>query len=84
MSDHIVKLTSEGEGMDKRFTPVCSCGWHGRTEHVHNDYCFSNLEEQDIEHVRKMKSLEERNERHYLQSELEDNGLMGGNSEDEE
>lgn len=80
MSDHIVKLTSEGEGMDKRFTPVCSCGWHGRTEHVHNDYCFSNLEEQEIEHVRKMKSLEERD---FLRSELQDNKLKGDDSEEE-
>jgi len=72
MSTHNIQRTSKGEGLDRAITPLCSCGWHGRTEHAHNDYMWSNLEEQEDEHRRDVK---EREERHFLPSELETDRL---------
>ena len=39
-----------GEGIERGITPICSCGWRGRTEYAYNDYQHTNVDEQEKEH----------------------------------
>ncbi len=50
--EHNLSRDSEGQGMDRRVTPFCSCGWKGYAEYAHNDYMYSNLTGQEDKHLR--------------------------------
>lgn len=49
--NHTIERLSNGHGMDREYKLVCSCGWESRTESVMNDYCYTNLDEQQKEHL---------------------------------
>jgi len=59
---HILKRKYEGENEMGNITPTCSCGWIGRPEFAYNDYQYSNVNEQESEHLRK-SNLAQSNDR---------------------
>jgi hypothetical protein len=57
---HELKREREGKAEMGSITPTCSCGWRGHTEHAYNDYCYTNIKEQEGDHLRKaLRSTEE-------------------------
>lgn len=41
-----------GEGIEGGVTPVCTCGWRGRTEYAWNDWQMTNVSDQEQDHLR--------------------------------
>ena len=50
---HELKREHAGKAEMGSITPTCSCGWRGRTEYAYNDYCHTNVKEQEGDHIRK-------------------------------
>jgi hypothetical protein len=50
---HELKRERAGKAEMGSITPTCSCGWRGRTEYAYNDYCHTNVKEQEGDHIRK-------------------------------
>jgi hypothetical protein len=50
---HELKRERAGKAEMGSITPTCSCGWRGRTEYAYNDYCNTNVKEQEGDHIRK-------------------------------
>jgi len=50
---HELKRERAGKAEMGSITPTCSCGWRGRTEYAYNDYCHTNVREQEGDHIRK-------------------------------
>jgi hypothetical protein len=50
---HELKRERAGKAEMGSITPTCSCGWRGRTEYAYNDYCHTNVKEQEGGHIRK-------------------------------
>ena len=49
---HELKRERAGKAEMGSITPTCSCGWRGRTEYAYNDYCHTNVKEQEGDHIR--------------------------------
>ena len=49
---HELKRECVGQNEAGSITPTCSCGWRGRAEYRYNDYCHSNVRDQESEHLR--------------------------------
>ncbi|MDZ4344696.1 MAG: hypothetical protein U1E51_19920 [Candidatus Binatia bacterium] len=52
MKEHELKREYAGKEEMGSITPTCSCGWRGRAEFAYNDYQFSNVKDQESEHIR--------------------------------
>ena len=52
MQKHELKREHAGNAEMGSITPTCSCGWRGRTEYTYNDYCHTNVKEQEGDHIR--------------------------------
>ena len=50
---HELKRERAGKAEMGSITPTCSCGWRGLTEYAYNDYCYTNVREQEDNHIRK-------------------------------
>ena len=53
---HELNRECVGEAESGSITPTCSCGWIGRTAYVYNDYCYTNVKEQEYDHLRKAQN----------------------------
>ena len=51
--EHNLKRVDEGSGILMKTTPTCSCGWTGIGYEEHNDHKYSNLRDQELEHLYK-------------------------------
>lgn len=49
---HDLKREYHGEGITRRVTPTCSCGWRGIGYEAHNDYQHTLVKDQEMEHLR--------------------------------
>lgn len=49
---HIIEVFSCKEGIDKELIPFCSCGWKGTTHFAHNDYQYTNVQDEIVDHLK--------------------------------
>ena len=49
---HVLKRVYKGKGIEESITPTCSCGWQGCPEFAYDDYQYTNVKEQEVNHIR--------------------------------
>ena len=53
---HKIGTIKEGSGITEKITPICSCGWKGIGYEAHNDYQYTLVKDQQLEHLKKVKN----------------------------
>jgi hypothetical protein len=49
-----LKRQTGGSNETSWIQPTCACGWEGRREYAYEDYQYSNVREQESEHIAAM------------------------------
>lgn len=49
---HRLKRLYDGKHEGGSITPTCSCGWKGRPEYAYDDYQHTQVQEQEIQHLK--------------------------------
>ena len=49
--EHVLSRKYKGEAESQAITPVCSCGWVGRTVYLYQSTPISDLAEQERDHM---------------------------------
>lgn len=57
---HRIERVYEGEGVRRKITPVCSCGWVGNGYEAHNDWQHTLVYAQVKAHKKEMHRAKKR------------------------